>query len=308
VFTIEIPHKGLVFSNRFPWRIGIVSFMVFPDMAAGKGDITKNIKTILQDPFFDGIEICGLTEEQWTAAKSFMGSKTAARCMQPDLLSGKFNLHSNNSDVRRSAVELVKKGIDLSSKWGIRNVAICSGPDPGPGRRTEEKSLLAESLNEICGHAAKKDVRILIETFDREWDKKLLIGPMADCLDVVKEVRRKYSNLGIMWDLSHGPLLGETPDVLDTAKDFLGHIHIGCAKRIGEKYLDTHPVFYSEGAVNGVKEVASLLKKLIEIDYSGMVSFEVKPEEGQTAESIVTTSKGVLISAYSNVVSEIISG
>jgi len=49
-----------------------------------------------------------------------------------------------------------------------------------------------------------------------------------------------------------------------------------------------------------------LLKKLIEIDYKGMVSFEVKPEEGQIAESVIATSKGVLISAYSKVVSQIL--
>jgi len=308
MFTVEIPHKGLVFSNRFPWKTGIVCFMAYPDMATGKGDIVGNIKTIVRDPFFDGVEICGITEEQWNAAKPFIGSKAVARCMQPDLLSGKFNLNSTNSDDRRKAVALVKNEIDRSAKRGIKILAVCSGPDPSPGKRSEEKGLLAESLGEICRSAAEKGVKVLIETFDRDWDKKLLIGPMADCLDVVKEVRRKYSNLGIMWDLSHGPLLGETPDVLDIARDFLGHIHVGCAKKMGDRYVDTHPVFYRDGALNGVEEVASLLKKLIEVDYSGVVSFEVKPEEGQTAESAITTSKGVLISAYSKVVSEILAG
>jgi len=280
--------------------------MAYPDMTAEKGDIIGSIKTIAGDPFFDGVEICGVTEEQWTAARSLIGPKTVARCMQPDLLVEKLDLNSTNSDDRRKAIELVKKETDLSAKRGIKSLAICSGPDPGPGRRSEEKSLLAESLDEICEHADEKGVNILMETFDRDWEKKLLIGPMADCLDVVKEVRRKHSNLGIMWDLSHGPLLDETPDILDIAKDFLGHIHVGCAKKIGGRYLDTHPVFYREGAENGIEEVASLLKKLIEIDYKGMVSFEVKPEEGQIAESVIATSKGVLISAYSKVVSQIL--
>ncbi len=306
MFTIDIPYKGLVFSNRFPWKIGIVSFMAYPDMMAGKGDIVNNIKTIVKDPFFDSIEICRLTEEQWAAAKPLIGSKTVARGMQPDLLSGKINLNSTNRDDRRKAIELVKKEIDLTTTWGIKNLAVCSGPDPGPERRTKEKGILAESLEEICKYGAEKGVKIFLETFDRDWDRKLLIGPIDDCLDVVKKVQRKCANISVMWDLSHAPLLNETPEVLDSAKDFLGHIHIGCAKKVGDKFLDTHPVFYREGAVNGVEEVASLLKKLLEINYNGMVSFEVKPEEGQTAESIITTSKGVLFSAYSKVVSEIL--
>jgi hypothetical protein len=35
------------------------------------------------------------------------------------------------------------------------------------------------------------------------------------------------------------------------------------------------------------------LEKFIKINYNGMVSFEVKPEEGQTTESVITASKGV---------------
>lgn len=307
MFTVDVPFKGLVFSSSFPWKIGIVSFMAYPDMMAGKGDIVNNIRAIVEDPFFDGVEVCELTEEQWTAAKSLIGSKIVARGMQPDVLSGKINLNSTDNEVRTKAIELVKKEIDLASRRGIRRLGVCSGPDPGPEGRSEEKALLAESLEEICKYAAERGVGIFLENFDRDWDRKLLMGPTAESVDVVERVRRNCSNLSIMWDLSHAPLLGETPEVLDSARDVLGHIHIGCAKKVGEKYLDTHPVFYREGAANGVEEVASLLKKLLEIDYNGMISFEVRPEGAQTARGVIVTSKGVLISAYSKVVSELLS-
>lgn len=306
MFSVDIPYKGLVFSTCFPWKIGIVGFMAYPDMTAGKGDIVGNIEAIVEDSFFDGIEVCGLTEERWNAARPSIGSKTVARGMQPDLLSGKINLNSTNSDDRRKAIELVKKEIDLTAARGIRRLAVCSGPDPGPEKRSEERDLLAESLEEICKHASEKGVEIFLENFDRDWDRRLLIGPTAESADVVRKVRRRCPNLSMMWDLSHAPLLNETREVLDAARDVLGHIHIGCAKKVGDKYLDTHPIFYREGAVNRVEEVALLLKKLLEVKYDGMVSFEVKPEEGQTSEGIITTSKGVLFSAYRIVVSELL--
>jgi len=306
MFTVDIPYKGLVFSNRFPWKVGIVSFMAYPDMTTGKGDIVNNIKTIVQDPFFDGIEVCGLTEEQWSAAKSPIGSKIVARGMQPDILSGRISLNSTKSDERRKAIELVKNEINLVAQRGIESLAVCSGPDPGPERRSREKDLLVESLIEICKYGAEASVRIFMENFDRDWDRKLLIGPTSESVDVTERVRRECSNLSIMWDLSHAPMLNETPRELDTAKEVLGHVHIGCTKRIGDRYLDTHPVFYGEGAINGVEEVAMLLKKLLEIGYNGMISFEVKPEEQQSARGIITTSKGVLVSAYQEVVSELL--
>jgi len=39
-----------------------------------------------------------------------------------------------------------------------------------------------------------------------------------------------------------------------------------------------------------------------------MVGFEVKPEPHQTSEEIVTTAKGVLVSAYQSVVSSFLTG
>jgi len=306
MFTIDVPYRGLAFSSRFPWKIGIVSFMAYPGMMTGKGDIAGDIRTIVEDPFFDGIEICKMAEEQWSAVKPFIGSKIVARGMQPDILTGNLSLNSIKSDERRKAIELVKKELDATARRGIGRLALCSGPDPEAANRSEAKDLLVESLEEICRYAAGNGVRVLLETFDREWDKKLLIGPIADALDVVRRVREKCPNISVMWDLSHAPLLKEMPEVLDSVKDFLGHIHIGCAKKVGDRYLDTHPVFFREGAINGVEEVASLLKNLLKIGYDGMVSFEVRPEEGQTSESVITTSKGVLVSAYSKVVCDVL--
>ncbi|MEM2904673.1 MAG: sugar phosphate isomerase/epimerase family protein [Candidatus Bathyarchaeia archaeon] len=304
MFTVDVVHKGLRLSSRFPWPIGIVSFMAYPSLMRGEGDIVGSLRAIGEDPFFDGVEVAQLTDEQWTQATEFLAEKKVARGLQPDLLTGEMDLNSADNDARRRAVDYVKREITVASSRGIRTVALCSGPDPGVARRRLAKKVLARSLEEICEAAKGKDVEVLLETFDVEHDKKLLIGPMEEALDIVGFVRERYRNLGILWDLSHAPMLKEGPQVLRKARDALMHVHIGCAKETEAGLKDTHPAFYSKGAVNAVEEVATLIRTLLDIGYNGMVSFEVRPEEGQTSEAAIGCSKAALISAYSKVVVE----
>ncbi len=159
----------------------------------------------------------------------------------------------------------------------------------------------------MCEYAHDKKVRVALETFDRDFDKRLLIGPLDEAIEVVTKVKARCDNIGLMWDLSHAPLLGETPKDLKRAASLLEHIHIGCAKKSNGTYLDSHPVFYTKGAVNSESDVEMLLNMLLSINYRGMVGFEVKPESYQTSEEIIATSKGVLLGAYQRVVTSSLS-
>ncbi len=304
MFTVDVLHKGLRLSSRFPWPIGIVSFMAFPSLAKGEGDIVGCLREIGEDPFFDGVEVAQLTDGQWAQARGFLAEKKVARGLQPDLLAGKLDINSPDSDTRRKAVDYVKKEIALAASRGITTVALCSGPDPGPARRRVAKKVLARSVEEICDVAKGRGVEVLLEPFDVQHDRKLLIGPLEEALEIVEPIRARFGNLGILWDLSHAPMLNEKPQVLEKAKDALMHVHVGCAKQTESGMVDTHPVFYSKGAVNAVEEVAELIKTLLSIGYGRMVSFEVRPEEGQTSEAAIACSKAMLMTAYTRIVSE----
>lgn len=188
--------------------------------------------------------------------------------------------------------------MDLAAERGVKKVAFCSGPDPGLGKRKEATQALIKSLKEITGYAKEKGVYIILETFDRNWDKKQLIGPIGEAVEVAKAVREEYDNFGLMWDLSHAPMLGEKPQDLYIAKDYLAHVHIGCAKETAEGLKDWHPGFYRPGAVNGIEEVKDFIAFLADIGYKGAVGFEVKPEEGQYWPEVVQAAKGVLYTAY----------
>lgn len=304
MFTVDLVHKGLRLSSRFPWTVGIVSFMAFPSLMKGEGNVVGSLKQIADDPYFDGLEICQLTDEQWEKSKGFLAGKKVARGLQPDLLTGKIDLNSTEPEIRRKAVDYVKREIGVAASRGIRTVAVCSGPDPGTERRRLAKKVLARSLEEICATAKGRGVEVLLEPFDVEHDKRLLVGPFDEALELVEFVRERHDNVGLLWDLSHAPMLKEVPEVVEAAGNALMHVHIGCAKETGSGMKDTHPVFYTKGAVNSVEDIARLIRTLLKMQYGRMVSFEVRPEEGQTSEAVIACSKAVLMSAYARVVGE----
>jgi len=104
------------------------------------------------------------------------------------------------------------KYVDEAYEIGAKSLAFLSGKDPGEGERDQAFKLLISSINEICEYAKSKgDLRIALEIFDREIDKKCLIGPANEAKMVAEEVRKEFDNFGLMVDLSHLPLLKETP-------------------------------------------------------------------------------------------------
>jgi sugar phosphate isomerase/epimerase len=296
-FSIDIVKNNLCFSAKFPWNIGIVSFMAYPSMMEGK-EIYSSIKKIAEDGFFDLIELPVLSNEDLSSIAPLLKNKNVSIGLQPFIFKEKININSLNSNERKRAIDAIKKEIDKASKHGICTIALCSGPDVEKGKREEAKKLLVDSLNDICSYASKYGINIVFETFDRAHDKKLLIGPKNEAVEIIKKVREKNKNIGLLWDLSHAPLLNEKPEDVKEIKEYLFHIHIGCGKEVDGKLYDWHPVFHTKGALNTEEDIAKLLKALFEINYCGAISFEIKPEADQTSELVINAAKGSLIKAF----------
>ena len=275
-------------------------------MTQEKGDTVGSLLKILNDPFFDAVELPSIGEADWSRVKRCAAEKTFVRGLQPDILTNRLDLNALDESKRREAIAKVKSEIDLASSRGMHIVGLCSGPDPGANKRGEAAERLIQSLMEISTHAYQRGVLLALETFDRDHDRRLLLGPTSEACEVVRKVRERCQNIGLMWDLSHAPMLDETPENLKDAADILVHIHVGCSKRTNGTLIDAHPGFYTKGAVNSEEDVAQLLQALLDIKYKGMVGFEVKPEPHQTSEEIVTTAKGVLMAAYESLVSRVL--
>jgi sugar phosphate isomerase/epimerase len=153
-------------------------------------------------------------------------------------------------------------------------------------------------------------MRIALEVFDYDVDKKSLIGPANLALRYAKEIRKSHDHFGLMVDLSHIPLIHETiEESLLPVKDYIVHAHIGnCVVKDPEMaaYGDVHPRFGFPNGENDVDEVVDYLRVLLNIGFLNtqtppVVSFEIKPFGDEDADIVIANAKRVLNLAWARV-------
>ena len=295
-------------------KVGLIHFMAYPQVMKGEGPILETLQKIAEDDFFTAVEVSWIKDAKVRQkAKKLLevSHLTVAYGAQPRLLVKKLNLNSLDEVERKEAVNEVKAGIDEAYEIGAKALTFLSGTDPGSQEREQAIKLFISSAKEICAYAKSKgDLGITLEVFDQEIDKKCLIGPTKDARRVAEEVRKEFDNFGLMVDLSHLPLLGETPaQAIMPVKDYLVHAHMGnCIMRDKEHpgYGDQHPRFGIKGGENDVKELTEYLKVLLDIGFLNpqnppMVSFEVKPLADESSEVVIANAKRVLREAWARV-------
>ncbi len=292
-------------------KVGIVHFMAFPATASGQGPLLENIRKIADDAFFGAIEITAIPNAETRAAVAkylATAGLIVGYGAQPVELGNKLDINSVDPAKRQAAVDRLKLAIDEAYELGAKRFAVLSGPYPGPEQHQAALAALIDSLDQLCTYAESKgSMSVVLEVFDRTIDKKSLIGPTAEGVEVSQIVRRKHPNFGLMIDLSHLPLQFEAArEALSTAGDHLVHAHIGncVVKEQGHAlYGDLHPRFGCPGGENDVPQVVDFLRELISIGYIGpgkqnVVAFEVKPYAPETSGAVVAQAKRTLMEAW----------
>jgi len=294
-------------------KLGIVHFMVYPKTIRGEGPILETLNRLALDPSFDLVEVTWIKDPgvrkkaRELLEESGLEVKYGA---QPRLLTTGLDLNSFDDTIREQAIKTVKEGVDEALELGATSLALLSGKNVPEARRGEAKDLLIDSLGQLCEYAKshQSGFPIVLEPFDHHIDKKALIGPTQDAVEVARSVREDHKNFGLLLDLSHLPLLGEKPrEALTQAREYLVHAHIGnCVLRDSSNpaWGDKHPRFGTEEGENGVEELAEFLSVLFEIGYLGggkrnVVSFEVQPMAGEDPELVIAHSKRTLARAWS---------
>jgi sugar phosphate isomerase/epimerase len=289
-------------------KVGIIHFMAYPSTIRGEGPIVETITKIAEDDFFTAIEITWIKDPEVRAkAKDVLATSGLAvgYGAQPAVLTTPLNPNSLDEDERKKAIEVLKSQVDEAHYMGAGRMAFLSGKDPGPEQREAAVGALIKTSRELCDYAETKSMGITLEAFDRVIDKKALIGPSEEAAALAAAVNR--SNFGIMPDLSHLPLLGESPEQCAKAlKDHVVHLHVGnCIMKdeSHEAYGDEHPRFGIEGGENGVQELAAYLKAFMDVgflngEHQPFLSFEVKPLEGESGEVVMANAKRALKQAW----------
>lgn len=291
-------------------KVGLVHFMAYPSTIKGEGPILETIKKLALDDYFNAIEITTIkNKEERQAAKKILESShmTVAYGAQPRLLTTGLNINDLNEEGRLKALENLKEGIDEAYEIGASGFAFLSGKYE-EATKEDSYQALVKSTHEICSYVKSKgNMRVALEVFDYDVDKKSLIGPADITLRFAKEIREQHAHFGLMVDLSHIPLIHETvEESLLPVKDYIIHAHIGnCVMKSPEMpaFGDAHPRFGFPNGENDVDEVVHYLQVLFDIGFLNaekppIVSFEIKPFGDEDPDVVVANAKRTLNEAW----------
>lgn len=291
-------------------RVGLVHFMAYPSTIRGEGPVVETIRKVAVDDYFDVIEMTTVKNDadRLTVKKMLETSKmTITYGGQPRLLTTGLNINDLNEDGRQKALANLKAGIDEAYELGASGFAFLSGKYE-EAKKEQAFEALVHSTNELCAYTSSKgNMRVALEVFDYDVDKKSLIGPAGLALRYAKEIRKEHAHFGLMVDLSHIPLIHEAiEESLIPVKDYIIHAHIGnCVVKSPElpAYGDVHPRFGFPGGENDVEEVIHYLRVLMEIGYLNtknppIVSFEIKPFGDEDPDTVIANAKRTLNEAW----------
>lgn len=292
--------------------IGIVHFMAYPECLSGDGPVLESLTTIVEDPFFAAVEVGPINDAGARRDAAALLGSSGMRIgfgVQPMLLSGRHDLNSLDATKRRAAMDVCLRGLDQAVELGAQTIAVLSGADVEGPSRPSALDALVESLTEFGERCSSAGLDLSLETFDRDIDKRCLVGPNLIGVEVSSRVRQQVPRFGLLVDLSHLPLQRESiDDALRVTRDHLRHVHVGnCVLDAADPlYGDQHPRIGHARGVNGVPELRAFLAGLLEIGYlrpdgRAGLAFEVKPVPGESSATLVAQSKRTLLHAWSTV-------
>lgn len=291
-------------------RVGLVHFMAYPTTIKGEGPVVETIKKIVLDDYFSAIEITTIknADERLTVKKMLETSHmSVAYGAQPRLLTTGLNINDLNEEGRQKALANLKEGIDEAYEVGASGFAFLSGKYE-EDKKEQAYQALVNSTKEICAYTKSKgNMKVSLEVFDYDVDKRSLIGPADFALRYATEIRNEFDHFGLMVDLSHIPLIHETiEESLLPVKDYISHAHIGnCVVKDASMpaYGDVHPRFGFPGGENDVDEVVHYLRVLMDIGFINdnnppIVSFEIKPFGDEDPDVVIANAKRTLNEAW----------
>lgn len=238
-----------------------------------KWDIEKTCEVALQLGC-PSIEL--VTPEDWPVLKKH---KLICAIAPNGMPGAPFKKGLNNPAFHAEVIDCTKKTIDACAEAGFPNVIAFNGykylspDDPRSGEIPKEEGAAncVKALKQLAGYAEKKKVTICVEHLNSRDDSHPMKGHpgyQGDDLDYVAAILRKVGSpyVKLLFDIYHVQVMhGDVIRRLEQTKDVIGHVHTaGCPGR---------------GELDNTQELnyAPIMRKLLEIKYSGYVGQEFMP-------------------------------
>ncbi len=289
-------------------KLGVVHPQLYPQVLAGEGPIVETAGAIAAEAGLRSVEVTHVRDELTRARLKVLlasaGLQVAFNALPPIAARG-WDLGAEDAGARGEAVTGVRGLMDEAHFLGARLFTVMSGPDAAPEGRAAARGRLVESLQKLADDGGKLGLTVALEPCDRDADQKRLVGPVAEAVELAKQVKRE--NFGLTLDLAHLLLLKErVVDAVSAARNFTVHAQIAnCVMADGSPVRgDQHPSFGTEGSLAGVDQVAEFLRALERYGFhkkagGGWLSLEVRPREEEYSSVVLAGGMRVVAEALS---------
>lgn len=295
-------------------KLGLVHFKAYPELMQSHATYVDTLRRIAEDDFWTAVEVgpCKDKRDRHIASRILeVSHMTVGYATQPTAFPMKLNPHAFDPAERQRVLGIIKGCVDEAYELGAQFFRISSGKDPGDEKRHDAKRYFIDFMSEICRYVQENgDMVVTLKIFDRDIDKKFLIGHFADAAEVARPIADEFNNFGVLSDLSHFPLLKETPEeAIPLVKDFFMHFHIGNCVVDDKKhflYGDLQPRFGVPGGSLDTADVSNYFKVLLKHGLLNkqnppVVSAEVRPLLAEeTSELVIANTKRVIREAWAH--------
>lgn len=290
-------------------QMGTVHFMTYPFVLKLEDQIIPTLKKIIADPYFSVVEVARVRDGE--VAKQVKHLFDHTDCVpiyaaQPEQLIYKLDINSFDKTERNKGLEVLKICIDQAYEFGCKGFGYISGKNY-PENEQDALKILIESCQVLSEYAASMgEMQMNLEQFDYDFHNRVLIGKTILAKQLAESMV-DYQNFGLLVDLSHIPLVYETPkQTLSTLGKYVKHVHVGnavCSKPTDYLYGDFHPRFSNPNSAVNVDVLTEYIRELFNIGYLGegkrpMVSFEIKAWDDDDCDAVLAECKRMMDLAW----------
>ena len=298
---------------------GLVHPLVFLACRTGEGPVIETLEKIVEDATFGAVEIAPPKDPAVRKqARELLNAAKLQVVYLPVLpiLLEDVGIGSADADKRKAGMERLRTLLDEAVEFNSPLAMIMAPRDVAVEERPAVLERFAEDVRVLCEYADAKSkhnrLHITLENFDRDVEKKRLLGPTVEAAAFCDAVDR--ANFGLTIDLSHLPLLRETPEhALHAAGRHLIHAHIGnCVIKYPESklYGDFHPRFGHPEGENDLPQVIEFLRQLNAVGYyeqarkrlgvTPILSMEIRTSD-ESSEAVLANGKRTFERAWAAV-------